>query len=103
MGGMGKYYDADDFNRWKRKQGTTCRGPPRANLLFAANYIRKILDGKNFNWAAMGGLAMLCLGSRRVMLDLHLAYDDREFEQIKAILEADQRYYNSPYVCNDKS
>lgn len=92
MGDNWKYYDVDGFNKRKREQGNTYRIPPRANFLLAANYIKNFLDGKKFNWAAMGGLAMLCLGSRREMLDIHIVYDDRDFQRIRAKLEGDQRY-----------
>lgn len=39
----------------------------------------------------MGGLEMLCLGYRRGMPDLQIAYDDKDFHRIKAKLESDQR------------
>lgn len=39
----------------------------------------------------MGGLEMLCLGYRREMPDVHIAYDDKDFNRVKAKLEADQR------------
>ncbi|KAF2690466.1 hypothetical protein K458DRAFT_105955 [Lentithecium fluviatile CBS 122367] len=86
-----KYYDVEEFNNWKRKQGSAYRTPPRANFVAAANYMRNFLEGKKFNWAAMLGLAMACLGSRREMSDLHIVYDDRDFHRIKVKLEADQR------------
>lgn len=91
MGETGKYYNVDDFNNWKRKQGREFKSPPRANFLAAANYIGSLLDGKKCNWAAIGGLAMLCLGSRREMPDLHIVYDDRDFPRIKVKLESDRR------------
>jgi hypothetical protein len=40
----------------------------------------------------MGGLEMLCLGYRREMPDLQIAYDDKDFHKIKSKLEHDQRY-----------
>lgn len=92
MGDNVKYYSVEDYVNWKRKQGKDLRSPPRANFLAAANYIRNLFDGKKFNWAAMGGLAMLCLGSRREMADIHIVYDDRDFQRIQAKLEADSRY-----------
>ncbi|KAH7130386.1 hypothetical protein B0J11DRAFT_401866, partial [Dendryphion nanum] len=89
MGETPSYYSVDYYNNWKSKQRR--RGPPRANFLAAATFIRNLLDGKKINWAAMGGLAMLCLGSRRDMPDMHIVYEDREFERIKTKLEADPR------------
>jgi hypothetical protein len=86
-----KHYDVDDYNSWKRKQGKSFRSPPRANYLAAANYVRSFLDGKKLNYAFFGGLALLCLGSRRQMPDIHLVYDGRDFERIKTKLEADRR------------
>ena len=90
MGEAANYYNPDYYNNWKLKQKR--RGPPRANFLAAANFIRNLFDGKKFNWAAMGGLAMLCLGSRREMPDMHIVYDDSDFQRIKAKLESDPRY-----------
>lgn len=68
------------------------KGPPRANFLIAANHIRKVLDGQGVNWAAMGGLGMLCLGYRRNMRDIHVVYDERDRRAIYDKLEADRRY-----------
>ena len=91
MGGSGQYYDAADFSSWKRKQGSAYKIPPRANFLAAVTHIRHLLDGKKIHWAAMGGLAMLCLGSRREMVDVHIVYDDREYSRLKLKLEGDSR------------
>ncbi|KAF2789559.1 hypothetical protein K505DRAFT_420395 [Melanomma pulvis-pyrius CBS 109.77] len=91
MGEDWKYYSVEDYNTWKRKQGRNFRSPPRANYLAAANHIKNILDGKKLSWAATCGLAMLCLGSRRDMPDIHIVYDDRDFQRIKTKLEADKR------------
>jgi len=91
MGGVQKYYDVEDFNRWKRKQGSAYRIPPRANLLAATDYVRKFFDARKSNWAAMGSLAMLCLGSPRVIPDIHVVYDDRDFQRIRMKLETDPR------------
>jgi hypothetical protein len=87
-----KYYNLEEYISWKRKQGQNFRKPPRANFLAAANYVRNFFDGKKLNWAAFGGLSMLCLGSRREMSDIQVVYDDRDFERIKAKLQTDQRY-----------
>ncbi|KAF2645955.1 hypothetical protein P280DRAFT_503972 [Massarina eburnea CBS 473.64] len=91
MGEDRKTFDVADFNHWKRKQGSAYKSPPRANLLAATNHIRNVLEGKKINWAVVGSLAMLCLGSRRSMPDIHVVYDDREFSRIKLKLESDRR------------
>lgn len=91
MGEDWKYYNVEDYNTWKRKQGKDFRSPPRANYIAAANHIKDVLDAKKLSWAAMCGLAMLCLGSRRDMPDIHIVYDDRDFQRIKTKLEADKR------------
>ncbi|KAF2010075.1 hypothetical protein BU24DRAFT_467562 [Aaosphaeria arxii CBS 175.79] len=92
MGGQtGNYYSVEEYNSWKRKLGANYRSPPKANFLAAATYIRNLLDGKKMNWAAIGGLAMLCLGSRREMPDIHIVYEDRDYNKIKMKLEADPR------------
>ncbi|KAF2659156.1 hypothetical protein K491DRAFT_702415 [Lophiostoma macrostomum CBS 122681] len=91
MGEKWKYYDVEDYKSWKRKQGKEYRSPPRENYLAAAIYIRNLFDGKKFNWAAVGSLAMLCLGSRREMSDIHIVYDDQDYKRIKSKLESDDR------------
>ncbi|PSN62320.1 hypothetical protein BS50DRAFT_502737 [Corynespora cassiicola Philippines] len=75
----------------KREPERDSRIPPRANFLAAANYMKNLFDGKKFNWAAMGGLALLCLGARRDMFEIQIVYEDRDFNRIKPKLEADQR------------
>ncbi|ORX92170.1 hypothetical protein BCR34DRAFT_460204, partial [Clohesyomyces aquaticus] len=91
MGESSIYYDVEAYNSRKRKLGNNFKRPPRANFLAAATYIRNLLDGKSFNWAAMCGLAMLCLGSKREMHDIHLVYEDRDYNRLKTKLEHDQR------------
>jgi len=91
MGEDWKYYNVDEYNNWKRKQGSNFRSPPRANYVAAATHIRDLFDSKKLSWAAMCSLAMLCLGSRRDMPDLHIIYDDKDFQRIKTKLEADKR------------
>ncbi|KAJ4301594.1 hypothetical protein N0V90_003687 [Kalmusia sp. IMI 367209] len=65
MGANQKYYDVDEFNRWKRNKGKANKIAPRPNLLAAANWVRKFFDARKTNWAALGSLAMLCLGTRK--------------------------------------
>ncbi|KAF2871728.1 hypothetical protein BDV95DRAFT_47673 [Massariosphaeria phaeospora] len=91
MGESSKYYNAEEYISGKKNQGKNVRNPPGANFLAAANHIRKFFDGKNFNWAAFGGLAIHCLGSRREIADIHIVYDDRDFHRIQTKLEADSR------------
>ena len=85
-----RYFNVDEYNRHKRQQGF--RVPPEANFLAAASHMRDIFEAKKLAYGFMGGFAMLCLGNRRAMPDLHIAYDDRDFAKIKSKLEADQRY-----------
>ena len=91
MAEKAKYYDLEAFNTWKGQRRVNFT-PPRPNFIAAASYIRKFFDAKGFEWAAIGGLAMLCIGSRREMVDIHVVYDDRDFQQIKIKWEADRRY-----------
>jgi hypothetical protein len=86
------YYNVEDFLKQKQQQKNQIVVPPKANFLATANHLRKLLDGKKFTYAVMGGLEMLCLGYRREMPDLQIAYDDKDFQRIKAKLEADPRY-----------
>ncbi|KAF1919556.1 hypothetical protein BDU57DRAFT_144367 [Ampelomyces quisqualis] len=85
------YYNVEDFTRQKKQQEKEIVVPPRANFLAAAKHLRSLFDGKKFTYAFMGSLEMLCLGCRREMPDLQIAYDDRDFNRIKAKLEVDQR------------
>ncbi|KAF2268835.1 hypothetical protein CC78DRAFT_354342 [Lojkania enalia] len=91
MGENVKYYNVEDFNIWRRKQGRNLKSPPRANFLAAANHVKNLLDGKSINWAAFGGLAILCLGSHREMPDIHIVYDAQDFPKIQKRLELDRR------------
>ena len=90
-----KYYNVEEYNKQKRQPGKDIRVSPRANFLAAANHIRDLFESKKFTYGFVGGLEMLCLGYRREMPDLHIAYDDRDFNRIKVKLEADKRYASS--------
>ena len=90
MAKSAKYYNTEDFKNYKRQLGKCV--PPRSNILAAANHIQALFDSKKFTWGFMGGLAISCLGYKREMPDLHIAYDDKDFERLKAKLESDQRY-----------
>ncbi|KAF1993311.1 hypothetical protein P154DRAFT_394328, partial [Amniculicola lignicola CBS 123094] len=91
MGDNWKYYDVENYNSWKKNQGRNFKSPPRANFLAAANHLRSLFDGKKINWAAIGGLSMLCLGSDRDMPDIHIVYDDKDFHRVQSKLEHDSR------------
>jgi hypothetical protein len=84
------YYNVADFNEYKRKHGKCL--PPRVNVLIAACYIQEFFDAKKFTYGFMGGLPMLCLGYKREMPDLHIAYDAKDFERLKSKLENNRRY-----------
>lgn len=91
-----KHYSVEDFNDHRRKRGVSL--PPRANVLAAAHHVQALFDAKKLTWGFMGGLAMLCLGYKREMPDLHIAYDDKDFERLKSKLESNQRYALTTYV-----
>ncbi|KAF1841220.1 uncharacterized protein K460DRAFT_371231 [Cucurbitaria berberidis CBS 394.84] len=80
-----------EFIKQKIQQGNDVKIPPRENVLAAADHIRNLFEKKKFAYGVMGGLEMLCLGYRRDISDLHIAYDDRDFNRIKAKLGADKR------------
>lgn len=84
------YYNVDDFNNYKRTQGKCI--PPRTNVIAAASHIQTLFDTKKFTYGFMGGLPMLCLGYKREMPDLHIAYDERDFERLQVKLGSDRRY-----------
>ena len=93
-----KYYNVDDFNEYKRKLGKCV--PPRTNVIAAACYLQSFLNAKKFILGFMGGLPMLCLGYKREMPDLHIAYDDKDFERLRSKLESDQRYASVSFTCS---
>jgi hypothetical protein len=86
------YYNAGDFDKQRKEPGKESNIPPQANLLAAASHVRQLFENKKLTYGIMGGLEMLCLGRRREMPDLHIAYDDKDFNRIRAKLEANQRY-----------
>ncbi|KAH8728618.1 hypothetical protein GQ44DRAFT_823914 [Phaeosphaeriaceae sp. PMI808] len=85
------YYNVEEFNKQKGQQERKVKVPPKANFLAAVCHIRSLFEGKNLSYGIMGGLEMLCLGYRREMPDLQIAYDDRDFHHIRAKLDSDQR------------
>jgi hypothetical protein len=96
-----KYYDVDDYLKWKRSQGKNNKVAPRQNLLAAASWLRKFFDARKTNWAATGSLAMLCLGARREIPDIHIVYDDKDFQRIRMKLQTDPRYgLQRPTLCS---
>ncbi|CAO2654576.1 Nn.00g113090.m01.CDS01 [Neocucurbitaria sp. VM-36] len=80
-----------EIKQQKKQQANGIEIPPRANFLAAADHIRYLFESKKFTYAVMGALEMLCLGYRREMPDLHIAYDDKDFNKIKVKLEGDKR------------
>jgi hypothetical protein len=86
-----RHYDVAEFNNMKRQQGKNFKIPPRANFLAAVNHLRDFFETKKFAYGFMCGMQMLCLGYKREMPDVHIAYDDRDFNKIKAKLESNQR------------
>ncbi|KAL5113317.1 hypothetical protein ACEQ8H_008812 [Pleosporales sp. CAS-2024a] len=85
------YYNMESVLRQKRLQGNEIKAPPMENILAAAEYVRKLFDGKRFNHAFMGRFAMLCLGHKRHVFDLQVTYDDKDFYKIKSKLNSDHR------------
>lgn len=92
MGENQRHYDVEDYKKWKRRGGKAVKVAPRANLLAAASWLRRFFEARKTNWAVMGSLAMLCLGARREMPDIHVVYDDKDFQRIKMKLQSDPRY-----------
>ncbi|KAL1652945.1 hypothetical protein SLS61_004566 [Didymella pomorum] len=83
------YYNVADFNEYKRKHGKCL--PPLVNVLTAACHFQEFLDAKKITYGFIGGLPMLCLGYKREMPDLHIAYDAKDFERLKSKLENNHR------------
>ncbi|KAF2750482.1 hypothetical protein M011DRAFT_396767 [Sporormia fimetaria CBS 119925] len=67
------------------------QAPPRANVLSAADYVRKLFEIKGLNWAAMGGLSVLWYGHQRELFDISVVYDLHNFQRIKDLLQEERR------------
>lgn len=91
MGEVQKYYDVEDYKRWKKSQAKAIKSAPRPNLLAAASWLRRFFEARKTNWAVLGSLAMLCLGARREIPDIHVVYDDKDFQRIRMKLQSDPR------------
>jgi hypothetical protein len=98
MAGKSKYYNVDDYTEQKKLQGTNFKIPPKQNFLAAAHHIRDLFESKKFMYGVMGGLEMLCLNHRRQMPDLHIAYDNKDYDRLKSKLEKNHRYVLSEAV-----
>jgi hypothetical protein len=92
------FYNVEEYMKHKRTQEIRLRIPPRNNFFAAANYIRNLFENKKIGYGFMGGLAMLCLGHRRDMPDLQIAYDDKDFHRIKFKLDGDRRHVYCNHV-----
>ncbi|KAH9874384.1 hypothetical protein IAQ61_003573 [Plenodomus lingam] len=86
-----KYRIATDLPNEKTNHGYDSSIPPLVNFLAATNHIRNLFENKKILYGMTGGFETLCLGYRREMLDLHIAYDDKDFFRIKKKLQADKR------------
>ncbi|OAL44276.1 hypothetical protein IQ07DRAFT_636334 [Pyrenochaeta sp. DS3sAY3a] len=51
------------------------QGPPLGNLFAAARYLNLLFSANGVRWAAMGGFAMICRGSRRTTRDVDIVTD----------------------------
>jgi hypothetical protein len=80
------------FNQRNTRKDSCSKAPPEANVLAAVNHIQNLFESKRFTYAIFGSLEMLCLGHRLELNDVHIAYDDRDFQRIKSKLDSDQRY-----------
>jgi hypothetical protein len=82
----------EQSNGQQRAQGRVSQVPPQVNVIAAASYVRQVFEHKRFTYGIMGGIEMLCLGHRREIPDVHIAYDDKDFNRMKAKLGKDHRY-----------
>jgi hypothetical protein len=85
-------HNVQQFNNQPRAQGRVSQVPPQVNVVAAASHIRQLFESKKITYGIMGGLEMLCLGHQREIPDVHIVYDDKEFNRIKSKLEKDSRY-----------
>ncbi|KAF7442254.1 Herpes-BLLF1 multi-domain protein [Pyrenophora tritici-repentis] len=66
---------------------------PLANTIAAATRIRQLFESKKLSYAILAGLEMLCLGHQREISGLHIAYEDKDLDRIRAKLQADRRVH----------
>lgn len=85
------HHNVDESTQDKR-HGSARIAPPEANLLAAANYVRNLFEGKKLAHGFMGEFEMVCLGHRRNIPNLQIAYDIQDFHRVKSKLEGDRRY-----------
>jgi len=71
---MASKYSLIDYDSEEERKKSP-EGPPMANLFAAANYLDRLFSANGIRWAAMGGFAMICRGSRRMTNDVDVATD----------------------------
>jgi len=86
------YHNVEEPNKYKRQSQQEPKILPLANTIAAATRIRQIFESKKLSYGILGGLEMLCLGHQREISSLHIAYEDKDLDRLKAKLQADRRY-----------
>ena len=87
---MASHYDLTDYDAEDERANDPV-GPALANLFAAADFIAALCAAANVPWAAMGGFAMLCLGSRRATIDIDVVVET-SMRGVWAMVERQERY-----------
>lgn len=100
IAGKMAYHNVEEPNKRRRQQEYEPRILPLANTIAAATRIRQLFESKKLSYGILGGLEMLCLGHQREISGLHIAYEDKDSDRIRAKLQADRRYAGA-FLCNN--
>ncbi|RMZ72415.1 hypothetical protein GMOD_00007394 [Pyrenophora seminiperda CCB06] len=87
------YHNTEEPNKHNRQQQHEAKVLPLANTIAAATRIRQVFESKKLSYGILGGLEMLCLGHQREISGLHIAYEAKDLDRIKAKLQADRRVH----------
>lgn len=86
---MASRYSLVDYDSEEEREKDP-QGPPLANLFAAASYLSRLFAANGIQWAAMGGFAMICRGSRRTTRDVDVV-TDTNMRNLWAIIEPQPR------------
>lgn len=86
---MASKYSVVDYDSEEERRKDP-QGPPLVNLFAAASYLKRLFSANEVRWAAMGGFAMICRGSRRTTRDVDVVTDTTA-KTLWAIIEPQSR------------
>jgi len=71
---MASKYSLIDYDSEEERKNDP-NGPPTIHLFAAATYLKRLFSTNDIPWAAFGGFAMICRGSRRTTRDIDVVTD----------------------------